>query len=156
MNTEKIVKEAKVIMITTLIIGITLLVLGITFSLMDIKLIANNKAIIGLSFIPLGVAFTYYLKLKRIEKSPLKMRNTIINESDERLVSLKDEVDAKAFKIIQGALFITYMGYTLIVPADIFEAVGWWILLSLLFISFISQGIMSKIMLGKNKPMDDF
>ena len=155
MNTEKIVKESKVMMITTLIMGITLLVVGIVFSLMDIKLIPNNKAIIGLSFIPLGVAFTYYIKLKRIEKSPQKMRKIIIDESDERLISLKNEVDAKSFKIIQGTLFITYMGYTLIVPADIFTAVGWWILLSLLFISFISQGIMAKIILGKNKPKDD-
>ena len=155
MNTEKIVKESKVIMIVTLIIGIAILAVGIIFSLMDLKLIPNNKAIVGLSFVPLGVAFAYYFKITRIKKSPQKMHNLIITENDERLVSLKNEADAQAFKIIQGALFLTYMGYTLIVPEDIFESVGWWIILSLLFISFISQGIMSKLIMGKDNSKND-
>lgn len=154
MNTEKIVKESRVIMIVTLIIGITLLAIGIIFGLMDINLISNNKAIIGLSFIPLSVAFVYYFKLSGIKKAPHKMRNIIINENDERLVALKNEVDAKALKILQGALFFTYMGYTLMVPEDIFESVGWWILMILLFISFISQGILyMKVM--KDNCKDD-
>lgn len=141
MNTEKIIKETKVIMIVTLVIGLVLLVTGISFDLLDIHIIKNNRAIVGLSFIPLSVAFVYYLKLTRIKKSPQKMREILVNENDERLVALKNEVDAKAFRIIQGALFLAYMGYTLMVPEDIFESVGWWILLVLLFVSFISQGV---------------
>lgn len=155
MNTEKIVWESKVIMLTTLIIGIALLAVGIIFSLMDIKLITNNRAIVGLSFIPLGVALVYFIKLTKIKKSPQNMRNLIINEVDERLVSIKNEADAKAFKIIQGAIFLTYMGYTLIVPEDIFESVGWWILMSLLFISFISQGILRVIIMSNKDNIKD-
>jgi hypothetical protein len=71
------------------------------------------------------------------------MKNIIISENDERIVALKNEADARAFKIIQGAIFLSYMGYTLLVPEDIFEAVGWWILMGLLFIAFISQGILA-------------
>lgn len=143
MNTEKIVKEARIIMIIGIIVGVVLLGIGIVFSIIDVSFISNKKAIIGLSFIPFSVAFVYYLKLSRIRKAPQKMKNIIINENDERLVSLKNEADAKAFKVIQGAIFLSYMGYTLMVPEDIFESVGWWILMVLLFITFISQGILA-------------
>lgn len=154
MNTEKIVKEARVIMVICIIVGVVLLGVGIVFSIMDVSFISNKKAIIGLSFMPLSVAFVYCLKLSRIKKSPQKMKNIIISENDERLVALKNEADAKAFKIIQGAIFLSYMGYTLMVPEDIFESIGWWILMGLLFVSFISQGILAmKIM--KNSSSED-
>jgi len=155
MNTEKIIKETKVIMTATLIVGLVLLATGIIFTLLDINLIKNNKAIVGLSFIPLCVAFVYYLKLMRIKKSPNKMKEILVNESDERLVALKNEADAKAFRIVQSALFLAYMGYTLMVPEDIFESVGWWILLGLLFISFISQGVISSKLLKKDNSSDN-
>ena len=155
MNTEKIAKESKVIMIAALIIGIVLFVVGTIFGLMEANIVSNNKAFIGLSFIPLSVALIYYVKLSKIKKSPQEMRSIIVYENDERLVALKNEVDAKAFKVLQGALFYAYMGYTLIVPDDIFESVGWWILLVLLFISFISKGIFFKIIMGKDVSKDD-
>jgi len=141
MNTEKIVKESKVIMLVTLITGLVILAVGVIFDFMKIDLV-NNKAIIGLSLTPFSVALVYYLKLSAIKKSPQKMRDIIITESDERLVALKNEADAKALKILQGAIFLTYMGYTLMVPEDVFESVGWWILLILLLISFMSPGIL--------------
>jgi hypothetical protein len=155
MNTEKIMKETKVIMSVALAIGLLLLAIGIVFSLLDINLIKNNKAIVGLSFIPLSVAFVYYIKLTRIKKYPHKMREILVNENDERIVTLKNEADAKAFRIIQGALFLTYMGYTLMVPEDIFESIGWWILLFLLFISFVSQGVIHSIVMRKNNSNDN-
>lgn len=155
MNTEKIIKETKVIMIVTLVIGLVLLTTGIIISLLDINLIKNNKAIVGLSFIPLSVALICYLKLTRIKISPHKMQKILVNENDERLVALKNEADSKAFRIIQGALFLTYMGYTLMVPEDIFESVGWWILLVLLFVSFISQGVIYTIVMRKDNSNDN-
>ncbi|MEW6696104.1 MAG: hypothetical protein ACOY35_08915 [Bacillota bacterium] len=151
MNPEKIVKEARAIMVVSIIIGVVLLGAGIVFGIMDVGFISNKRALIGLSLIPLSVAFVYYLKLSRIKKSPQKMKNIIISESDERLVTLKNEADAKAFKIIQGAIFLSYMGYTLMVPEDIFESVGWWILMVLLFITFMSQAILAmKVMKNPN------
>jgi xanthosine utilization system XapX-like protein len=155
MNTEKIIREYKAIIMVTLVIGLALLAVGTIFTLLNLRLVPNNKAIVGLSFIPLGVAVAYWIKLTIIRKSPLKMHDTIINENDERLVSMKNEADAKSFKIIQGALFLAYMGYTLMVPEDIFESLGWWLLLVLLFISFISQAIMSRIISGKANKTDE-
>jgi xanthosine utilization system XapX-like protein len=155
MNTEKIIREYKAIIMVTLVIGLALLAVGTIFTLLNLRLVPNNKAIVGLSFIPLGMALAYWIKLTMIRKSPLKMRDTIINENDERLVSMKNEADAKSFKIIQGALFLAYMGYTLMVPEDIFESLGWWLLLVLLFISFISQAIMSRIISGKANKTDE-
>jgi len=104
MNTDKVVRESKTIMLVTLVIGVALLATGIIFKLLEINLLPNNGAIIGLSLTPLAVAIAYYVKLSRIKKSPQKF---IINEIDERLVALKNEADAKAFKIVQGALFLT-------------------------------------------------
>lgn len=151
MNTEKILKESKAIMLVTFVVGVLLLATGIVFSLLDVTLIKNNRALIGLSFIPLSVGFMYYYKFTQIKKSPSKMKEIIINENDERIVMLKNEADAKAFMIVKGAIFLAYMGYTLMVPEDIFEAVGWWILLVILFITFMSQGLITAMALWKNK-----
>jgi hypothetical protein len=143
MNTEKVVKETRAILIICLMIGLVLLIAGLVFSVMDVSFISNKKSLIGLSFIPLSLAFVYYLKLSKIKKSPQKMKSIIISESDERLVALKNEVDAKSFKLIQGSIFLSYMAYTLMVPEDIFESIGWWILMALLFITFISQVVLT-------------
>lgn len=151
MNTQKIVKEAKIIMTVGIIFGAVLLGLGIVFSIMDVSFISNKRALIGLSLLPFSVAFVYYLKLTGIKKTPEKMKNIIINENDERLVALKNEADAKAFKIVQAAIFLSYMGYTLMVPEDIFESVGWWLLIILLFITFISQGLLAAFAMKRPK-----
>jgi len=155
MNTEKIVKEAKLIMLVCLIIGIVLLGAGIVFSFIDVSFITNPRAIVGLSFIPLSVAFVYYLKLAKIRNNPESMKKIIIQESDERLVALKNEADAKALKIIQGSIFLAYMGYTLMVPEDIFESVGWWILLVLTLIAVSVQGFMnSRVVMEKKDTIE--
>lgn len=154
MNTEKMIKEARIIMIIAIIAGAALLSTGIIFRVLDVSFIPNKRALIGLSFIPFSVAFVYLLKLLRIKKTPQKMKNIIINESDERLVALKNEADAKAFKIIQATIFMSYMGYTFMVPEDIFESVGWWILMGLMFVTFISQGLLAA-QAQKNPKADD-
>lgn len=70
------------------------------------------------------------------------MRSIIIKENDERLVALNNEADAKTFKILKGALFLTYCGYTFMVPEDVFKSVGWWILLIILLGSLFLQGML--------------
>lgn len=154
MNTEKIIKEARTIMLICLAIGIVLLAAGLIFKIAHLNIISNSKALIGLSFIPLSLAMIYYYKIIMIRKNPQKMREIIINESDERLAALKNEVDAKAFKIIRGAILLAYFGYTFIVPADIFESVGWWIILILLIIAFLAQGILGKVIMSPNNSGD--
>lgn len=155
MNTKKIEKEAKVIIIATLTIGIILLGTGVVFSLLGYRILPNNKALIGLSFIPLSVALMYFLKLTKIRRSPEKMRSIIISENDERIAALKNDADAKTLKIIKGLLFMSYMGYTLMVPEDIFETVGWWILLGLFFTTFMLQGILYAEAMIKEKSTEE-
>lgn len=151
MDTQKIVRESRMVMIAALVIGLALLGTGVVMGLMDWQS-SNGKALVGLSFVPLAVAGVYYIKIRKITRSPQQMRSSIINENDERLVAQRNEADAKAFKIVQAALFLTYMGYTLMVPEDIFVAVGWWILLGLLFTAFIAQGILMQRVMSKNNP----
>jgi len=153
MNTDKVVRESKTIMLVTLVIGAALLATGILFKLLEINLLPNNgaMAIIALSLTPLAVSLAYYIKLLGIKNSPQKF---IINEIDERLVALKNEADAKVFKIVQGALFLTYMGYTLMFPEDVFESVGSWLLTILLLISFISQAILTMHVMIKENSKD--
>ena len=155
MNTKKIEKETKVIIIVILTIGIILLATGVVFSFLGYRVLPNNKALIGVSFMPLGVALIYYLKLTKIRKSPEKMRSIIISENDERIAALKNDADAKTLKIIKGLLFMSYMGYTLMVPEDIFEAVGWWILLGLFFTTFMLQGILTAKAMRKEKSTEE-
>ena len=40
------------------------------------------------------------------------------------------------------------------VPEDIFESAGWWILMGLLFIAFISQGIFAEIAMKNPKSKE--
>lgn len=68
MNTDKVVRESKIIMLVTLVIGVALLATGIIFKLLEINLIPNNMAIIALSLTPLAVALAYYVKLLGIKK----------------------------------------------------------------------------------------
>lgn len=143
METTKSVKEAKAIIIIGLIIGILLLGAGIIFHILHIDYFPNNKALIGLSLIPFSVALVYYLKLSLIKKYPQRMKEIIVNESDERIVHLKNETDAKSLKILQATIFLVYMGYTFMVPADIFVSVGWWLLLVIFMASFIIQAILA-------------
>jgi predicted membrane chloride channel (bestrophin family) len=153
MNNEKIVK---VIMQVSLNIGLVFLAIGIMDSFMKSDIIPNNRVVIGLSFIPLSVAFFYYIKLLRIKKSSQKMHNNITNDNNEKLRTLKNEADATALKITQGALLLTYIGYTFLSPEEIFQSIGWWLLLIVLFVSYMSQGILfSKAIIRKEKADKD-
>jgi predicted membrane chloride channel (bestrophin family) len=150
MNTEKLVSQTKFNIIVSIITGVLLLLTGIIFSMFDLVPVKMTKAITGLSFIPFGFAFANFINLLRIKKSPQKMRTVIVSHNDERLVAIRNEADARAFRILQWLLFMVYMGYTLMVPNDIFEAVGWWIILIILFVSYILQGILYKVVSGNN------
>lgn len=154
MDTGRIVRESKTMMMVSLVVGVIILGVGIVFSMMGSGIISNPKAIVGLSFIPFGVAFTYYMKMVSIQKAPQKMKEIIIQENDERLHALKNEADAKALRIVEGILFLTYTGYTLAVPGDIFEAVGWWLLMIVMFAAFIIQGIMNRIIVDTDNVED--
>jgi len=141
METDKIINESKKYAIIAFVVGIVILITGILLDVLQINLISNNRAIVGLSFIPLGVAFSYFIKMIKIKKYPKAMKNVVINENDERLVALRNEATAKSHKILNGVMWLSYFGYTFAFPTDVFEAIGWWILLLLIFVSILSEAI---------------
>ncbi len=154
MDQKKIIQETRLYIIVALIVGFALLAAGIVLQITDSNLIANKKALVGLSFIPFAFALMNYFKLIKLLKSPEKMKHVIVDETDERLVRLRNEVDAKTFKFLRWAIFLAYMGYTFIVPTDIFESLGWWLLLILLIFSFVIQAFFAKIILSSTLPTE--
>lgn len=150
MNTEKVIKNWKTIVALNLITGLLLLSAGIIFDIYNINIVQNNKALVGLSFIPLAVALCSFVNLLMLKRSPRSMRDIVISETDERLTAIRNEADAKAFRVLRWALLLAFFGYTLMVPSDVFEAIGWWILLVFFFISQFLPAVFYKIGFGKD------
>ncbi|MGE5450188.1 MAG: hypothetical protein ACM3PA_02275 [Methanomassiliicoccales archaeon] len=117
---------AKLNLVGNLILGALLLVCGIVFTIQDINLLPNNKALIGISFIPLAMAFSQWLNIFMIKKYPQEMSPSIIASHDERLVLIRNAAEAQTQRIIRWLLNLVFIGYTLMVPAHIFETVSWW------------------------------
>ncbi len=141
MRGEKSVREAKMVMTVSIIVGLILLAVGFLSNAVDNPFISDSKPLLALSLLPLSMAFVSFLKVSRIKNSPELMRKLLIKENDERLVALNNAADAITFKILQGALFLAYFLYTFMFPEKIFESVGWWMLLTLLLGSMLLQGI---------------
>ena len=140
MKTMPLEKQTRHQLILGIIIGILLVVLGITLGAVNEELAAYRKGIIALSLLPFAIAITSALRLVRLRTRPETMKAIIIDSNDERLRQLRNEADATAFHIVESALFLGYMAYTLLFPEDVFETFAWWLMLALLFIAFASQG----------------
>lgn len=110
-----------------------------------------GKALTGLSLVPAAVGGMLLYKAYRLKKNPEGLRSIIIEESDERLLRLKGEADSRAFTLTRGFIFLIYMGYTLAVPEDIFEAPGWWLIFLIMLMAFFSRGILLMLALDKEK-----
>lgn len=132
MNAEKIVKETKWTILVSLLVSMALLVTWFIFEISDIPF--TNKSLLALSLISSSTALASFLKLLKIKKDP----NVMVSETDERLVAEKNEADSKALKLLQGVLFLSYLGYTFIIPEDIFKSTGWWITLGILLLSLFA------------------
>ncbi|WP_064091303.1 hypothetical protein [Rossellomorea aquimaris] len=133
MSSNKIIKETKLTISVSLLISIFLLVTWAVFETMDISF-TDNKAFLALSLIPFSTAIAFFIKLMKIKKDP----KVIVSETDERLVAEKNEADAKTLKVLQGLLFLIYLGYTFMFPEEVFKSIGWWIALIILFFSIFA------------------
>ncbi|MGR3764139.1 hypothetical protein [Rossellomorea sp. NS-SX7] len=133
MSAEKIVKETKVTIGVSLLVSMALFITWFIFEIAEFSF-TNNKALLALSLIPFSTAIASSLKLMKIKKNP----KVIVSETDERLVAEKNEADAKALKLLQGVLFLSYLGYTFIIPEDTFKSIGWWITLGILLLSLFT------------------
>ncbi|UXH46628.1 hypothetical protein N5C46_11480 [Rossellomorea vietnamensis] len=139
MSAEKIVKEIKLTILVSLLVSMALLVTWFIFEISDIPF--ANKSLLALSLISSSAALASFLKLLKIKKDP----NVMVSETDERLVAEKNEADSKALKLLQGVMFLSYLGYTFIIPEDIFKATGWWISLGTLLLSLFAPLMFRRI-----------
>lgn len=155
MNTNKIIKEAVVISVAGAVVGAILLAIGVVLKLREVSVIENDRAFIGLSFIPFTIAAVYLGKIFMIKKYPQKMKSAILKETDERLTAMRNEADAVAYKITQAVIGLMYFGYTIMVPQDVFESSGWWLLLAAYFVTFFSKDIVRAVVMRKAMSTED-
>ena len=154
MFVKKSKKKLMFNMYLNLVVGILLVIAGILLNVLNIPLIENKKAIIGLSFIPFGISFYSWLNLLLSNKFPKDMKPVIVSENDERLIAIRNEADAITFQILQWALMLTFFGYTFMAPKDIFETPLWWVIFGFYLMSYLLQGIILSILYGKTDKND--
>lgn len=155
METNKLLKKTRFYLAASLIAGFLLLATGMLFEAFDIHIIQNNKAIIGVSFIPLGLAFAFGLNINMMKKNPRGMRPILIAELDERVTALKHQADSITFRVLRWALALMFLGYTFAFPAEVFESAGWWITFSFFFLAFFVQAVVLKYLMNREKPVED-
>ncbi|MYL71591.1 hypothetical protein GLW00_12050 [Halobacillus litoralis] len=141
MSAEKLVKETKLTIGISLFVSLALFITWFIFETTTISF-TNSKAFLALSLIPFSAALASFLKLMKIKKNP----KIIVSETDERLVAEKNQADAKTLKVLQGILFLSYLGYTFIIPEDTFKSFGWWVTLCVLLFSLLAPIIFRHMM----------
>ncbi len=123
---NKFIKNQKTILIYNLIFGLILLAAGIIFSLNNVKILPDNKAIIALSLMPFGVALSAIINLALGRKKPHSIEKVLIRNNDERIRKIKHKAEAKTLQILSWALSIVFFGYTLSYPSHAFTNPIWW------------------------------
>lgn len=151
---KKSKKKLEFNMYVNLIVGILLIIVGILLNVLNSPLIENKKAIIVLSFIPFGISLYSWINLFFTKKFPKDMKPVIVSENDERLIAIRNEVDAVTFQVLQWALMLVFFGYTFMVPKNIFETPSWWIIFGFYLMSYMLQGIILSIYYRKSNKAD--
>jgi hypothetical protein len=137
MYTDRILKSKRFELILNIILGTGLLIVGIIFRIMNIRLVENNKALIGLSFIPFAIAVDKLIFIRNVNKHPKSMTAVLIAENDERLIMQRNEAEAISNRIFRWIIYLVFIGYSLVFPSEAFEATGWWIVLFLFLASYL-------------------
>lgn len=135
MNIEKNRKRLQTDLLANLAIGAVLLAAGILARATGLWGLENPKALVGLSFIPIALAFMKWFQLHRLKRHAVEMKPTLIAENDERLIAERNKAEAAAGRILRYLLYLLFLGYTLSTPSVIFETVEWWTLFGLFFLS---------------------
>ncbi len=153
METKAILRREKTEIVANLVVAVLLLAVGISLVLFRVDF--NNKAVIACSFVPAGMALAAWYKLHVIRKYPKQMKPLIVSMNDERLIAARNHADAITHGIIQWLLRLSFFCYTLIVPDDIFESVGWWIIFGLFFVSVFAPVIALRFTSAQETQLDD-
>ncbi len=125
MESGLIINKLKTELKVNLILGLVLLIAGIFVELYDVQILDNNRFIVALSFIPLGLFVASLIKIYYVKKNP----NKYVDEYDERLIASRDKADAQSLRIIRYLLFLAFFGYSFAESNEVFESLSWWLLL---------------------------
>jgi hypothetical protein len=153
MENKTVIRKEQIEIVADLVAAALLLGTGVLLLLLKVDF--NSRAFIGSSFIPIAMAGSAWYKIWAIRKYPKEMRPLIISLQDERLTAARNEADAITHNILQWLLRLSFFCYTLIVPADIFESVGWWITFVLFFLSIFLPIIVLRYTSKEQVPAND-
>jgi hypothetical protein len=145
------IKRVKIELVVSLILGLVLLTSGIVVEILDINILDNNRTLVALSFIPLGLFIASLIRLSDVKKHPDKY----IDQYDERLVSARNRADSISLKIIQYFLALAFLGYTFAKSDDVFESLGWWLLLITFLLAFLLPAVILGDVNKKFRPRND-
>ena len=111
--------------------------------LLILGLIMDIKGLIGLSLVPAVRGLMDAVILYMVRTQPKKMLPLVISETDPRIQSVKKDADSTTFRILRWALLLLALGYTLVVPGDVFTVL-WWIITLLAVGSYLLQALLLK------------
>jgi hypothetical protein len=135
MNHDTITKSEKLKLTANLAAGLVLIAVGSYWRMQDMALDWNPKALIGLGFIPVGIAIGKAVQLYTFARHPKESMPALIAMRDERLQAQRNAADATAHRLMSWLLNLIFLGYTLMFPKDIFESPAWWILFGLFLLT---------------------
>ncbi len=142
MNYELFRKQKKLVLLGNAAVGALLIGAG---------LFTGIKGITALAFIPLAMAGFSGVLLVMLKKYPRKMLPMVISETDERIKAVKNHSDSITLRLLRWALTLVFLGYTFLVPDDIFVSPMWWITFVFFFLSHMLQAFLFKHLYG-SKP----
>ncbi len=111
--------------------------------LLVLGMLLEVKGLVGLSLVPAFRGLIDAVILFMVYRQPKRMLPLVISETDPRIQSVKREADSLTLRFIRWALLLLALGYTLVLPEEIFSVL-WWIITLLAICSYLLQAVLLK------------
>lgn len=105
--------------------GILLILAGLALKLIVPALFLESRWAIGFFLIPTGWAAAELAKLSAIRKSPEAALREKVQNTDERMLSLRMHAGNSAFSLTMALSIIALLAYSFLAPAEESAAVDW-------------------------------
>lgn len=128
MDVEALLKRERMFAVVSLVLGIAILGVGLLFNPHG-----YHKAMEAISIVLFAMAFASLVKIRALKRGGA----VPVAEYDERIVAARNQADAVSLEVVRRVLFVAYLFYTFVSPQDIFQALSWWILLSVSMLSLL-------------------
>jgi hypothetical protein len=151
MEPKKIANKMNRYFLISLAVGLLLLAGGLAMQLLDVHLVENNKAVVGLSFMPLALATYFGITTALMKRNPKYLRSVMTEQADERIASMKQRADSITYRTMRWALTFVFLGYTFAFPSEIFETAGWGVAFAFFFMAHMMQGITLTVLMSRDQ-----